>query len=134
MRNQIFKRLALLVFAIFVLNSAGSFFGWYQLMGWYDNFMHFLGGLWLSLVFFWIFFGYIQKQYTKSKQIQVYFLTLCFVFVAAVFWEFLEYGVQMVAKLPGLFATFSDSISDVVFGLLGGTLGYFYTRKQINRS
>jgi len=127
MRNKVLKRLAILVFTIFLLNTAGSFFGWYELLPWYDIVMHFLGGLWLSLVAIWILYKYMEVRKDAI------FSTLLFVLIGAILWEVLEYAIQAIANTPGLLATMPDSISDVVFGLLGGLLGGLYTLKKIRQ-
>lgn len=119
MRYIILKRLSILVFLVFILNTAGSFFGWYSLLPWYDNLMHFLGGAWLSLVATWFFYHKIQRGSINLG------IVLLFVLVGALMWEFLEYFIQYMTQAPNALATMPDSISDVIFGLLGGlVLGY----------
>lgn len=109
-----------MVFIIFILNTAGSFFGWYSLLPWYDNMMHFLGGGWLSLVAAFLLFNSIKKHNNGTL-----FSIIFFVLIGAVLWEFLEYFVQYITKAPGALANIPDSISDVVFGVLGGfVFGY----------
>lgn len=116
MRHIIFKRLSIFVFCIFIVNLAATFFGWYSIFSWFDNMMHFFGGAWLGLVacFLW---------YTKYKRgILNICSVLVFVFVGAFLWEVLEYVVQHLAQSPGSLATLPDSVSDIIFGLLGGFL------------
>lgn len=125
MKNHILQRLSFLVFGIFLLNTAASFFSWYTLLPWYDNMMHFLGGFWLALVASWILYSYLQHR--KDALLSV----ILFVLVGALLWEVLEYVVQSIAGTPGLFATVPDSVSDVVFGLFGGFLGGLYILKKI---
>jgi uncharacterized membrane protein YjdF len=128
MRNEVLKRLAILVFIVFLLNTAGSFFGWYELLPWYDMVMHFLGGLWLSLVAVWVLYKYMEVRKDAI------FSILLFVLVGAILWEVLEYAVQAIANTPGLLATMPDSISDVILGLIGGLFGGLYTLKKIRQN
>lgn len=125
MRNHVLKRLALLVFVVFLLNTAASFFGWYELLPWYDNMMHFLGGFWLSLVAIWVLYKHVEFRKDAI------FSVILFVLVGALLWEVLEYTVQGIAGTPGLLATIPDSISDVIFGLIGGLFGGLYTLRKI---
>jgi len=125
MKNKILKRIAFLVFGIFILNTAASFFGWYELLPWYDNMMHFLGGAWLALVAVWGLYSYLKKRDDALVSV------LLFVLVGALLWEVLEYVAQSIAGTPGLFATVPDSISDIVFGLVGGLVAGIYTLKKI---
>ena len=126
MKIQLLQRLAGLVFCIFLLNTAGSFFGWYIILPWYDNMMHFLGGAWLGLVALFTWFSSIQNK-TKGMT-----LVLVFTLVGAILWECLEYFLQLsVAGVPGLFATPFDSLSDIIFGLLGAYIASLYYIRKI---
>ncbi len=127
MKTKLLQKLSLFVFSIFLLNSAGSFFSWYTLLPWYDNMMHFLGGVWLALVAVWLLYSRIQEK--RAGIISV----LLFVLVGALLWEGLEYFVQAVTKAPGSLATPVDSVSDIVFGLLGGLLAGLHTIKRIRK-
>ncbi len=128
MRYLVLKYLSIFVFIIFLLNLAGSFFDWYVLLAWYDNMMHFLGGAWLSLVACWLLFPRIKKNTTHIVAV------LLFVLVGALLWEVLEYVVQYITKSPGSLATPLDSISDVLFGLLGGYVFGSYTIRYIKKT
>lgn len=114
MRYILFKRLSIFVFFIFILNTTASLFGWYVMLPWYDNMMHFLGGAWLGMLGTWIFFYKIQRGSVNIATV------LLFVFIGTICWELLEYFVQHIAQSPGALATIPDSISDVVFGMIGG--------------
>ncbi len=127
MKTKLLQKLSLFVFSIFLLNSAGSFFSWYTLLPWYDNMMHFLGGVWLALVAVWLLYSRIQEK--RAGIISV----LLFVLVGALLWEGLEYFVQAITKAPGSLATPVDSVSDIVFGLLGGLLAGLHTIKRIRK-
>lgn len=116
MRHILLKHLSIFVFVIFIVNLAATFFGWYSIFSWFDNMMHFFGGAWLALVACWLWY----TKYTRG--ILHIGSVLIFVFVGAFLWEILEYVVQYIAQSPGSLATIPDSISDIVFGLLGGLL------------
>lgn len=135
-KTKILKKLAFLVVAVFLLNSAGSLFGWYELLPWYDDFMHFLGGAWLGLVSVWFFFSFVKKT-NQQKRNYISLLTLLFfVFLGTLFWEALEYGMQSLWNNPGLLAQKDDSIRDVLWGLLGGSISitniFYKIRKNDN--
>lgn len=127
MRYVIFKRLSIFVFCIFLLNLAGTFFDWYVLLPWYDNVMHFLGGAWLGLLACWFFLYKIQRGTVHIATI------LIFVLVGALLWEALEYVVQYLIKSPGSLASPLDSVSDVIFGLLGGFISGRRTIRSIKK-
>lgn len=127
MRQILLKRLSFFVFFIFLLNTAASFFSWYTLLPWYDNMMHFLGGAWLALVFCFLFISKIEQK--KATLISL----LLFVFIGALLWEFLEYGIEHIADVKGLLANPKDSVSDVIFGILGGFLLGYKTIRSITK-
>jgi len=128
MRNHLFHRLALLVVLIFLLNLAGSYFAWYNLLPWYDNLMHFLGGMWLSLLVLWFFFPRVQNLSVGIG------IVLVFVLLGALLWEALEYSIQTLLYTPGLLATKMDSVSDVLFGIFGGLIAGLHFIKRIRKS
>jgi len=98
------------------------------MLPWYDDMMHFLGGAWLGMLGTWFYFHKIQRGSVKMKTI------LTFVFVGTILWEVLEYAVQHITNSPGALATMPDSISDVVFGMVGGYAAAYiyiaYIKKQ----
>jgi branched-subunit amino acid transport protein len=123
LKRKLFVRLAVLVFLVFLLNTAGSLFGWYELAFWYDDVMHFLGGIWLGLLVFWVFFNY---EVRKNKLKKIHHAVLPFivlVVMGALFWEGLEFGTQALWNNPGLLAEKADSIRDILWGTLGGFIG-----------
>jgi uncharacterized protein with PQ loop repeat len=127
MRRDILKQLSFFVFFIFILNTLATFFGWYTIFSWFDNMMHFLGGAWLALVTTWLW-------YTKYKRgIWGIGSILIFVFIGAFLWEILEYLIQFLARSPDSLATLPDSVSDIIFGLLGGLLVGYRKIKTIKR-
>lgn len=125
MRDRLLQKLALFVFLVFILNTAGSFFSWYNLLPWYDNFMHFLGGAWLAMVSVWLLF-----RLTRNEAFP-FFIFISLIFVGTILWEFLEYFVQHVTNAPGALANIPDSISDVIFGMIGGVASLFFIRKKL---
>ena len=116
MRRDILKQLSFFVFFIFILNTLATFFGCYTIFSWFDNMMHFFGGVWLGLVATWFWYSKYKRGIIGIGSI------LLFVFIGAFLWEILEYAVQFITRSPHSLATFPDSISDIIFGLLGGLL------------
>lgn len=127
MRRDILKQLSFFVFFIFILNTLATFFGWYTIFSWFDNMMHFLGGAWLALVATWLWY---EKHRRGGRGI---ISILVFVFIGAFLWEVLEYLIQFLAQSPDSLATLPDSVSDIIFGLLGGLLAGYRKIKTIKR-
>lgn len=120
---------------------------WYWIYRWFDIPMHFFGGFWVAMVFFWL----RQKTRTIADYTQTYaeenpresafnrresaLLTIvsCLAFVAlvGVLWEFFEFLFDVFLSKSGYTGSlevlrygmkdlYTDTLSDLFFGLLGG--------------
>ena len=84
--------------------------------------MHFLGGFWIGLVYFYIF---PQKENSFSAILKV----LAFVFFIGIGWEVFEILFNNIIAV-NLFNSL-DTFSDIFFDLAGGGLAVFYFFKRI---
>jgi hypothetical protein len=125
-RVHLFQRFAILLFALFVVNSLANHFFWYESFYGFDKVMHFTGGIIGSLFLSWFFYKkYINLLTNKSIGKMILFNSLVF-FLAAFMWELMEFSVQGYFGLGHLLATPRDSIGDLAFGLLGSLVGITY--------
>ncbi len=86
--------------------------------------MHFLGGYWLGIAFFYVF---PQKE-TSARLI---FSTLFFVLGIGLGWEVYEALVNnIITQNP---FNFLDSISDICFDLSGGLCAILYIWKKMQK-
>lgn len=96
-------------------------FHWYSLLWWFDIPMHFLGGLWLSLIALW----FLNLRDISIKSI---FKIIIIVFVVGILWEVFEVTVKdSITKNP---FDLYDTISDLSFDIAGGFSGVFYYMKN----
>jgi len=121
-RKRFFIYLASLVFFIFILNTLAGRFYWYYSIWYFDMIMHFLGGLWLGLVFIWLFWG-------KEFNLKLFLKIILGVLLISVLWEIFEIIFNNI--LVGDPFNFLDTISDVFCDLAGGTFAIFYFLKRI---
>jgi len=121
--------LGLLIFILGV-HVLASVFHWYWTFPWFDMPMHFLGGLWLAMVYFWL------KVRTNANRTQnnadgkhgSILLTVigCLSFVAliGVLWEFFEFFCDVFIAAKGYVEvaqrSSGDTMADLFFDLLGG--------------
>ncbi|MFA6076999.1 MAG: hypothetical protein WC735_02905 [Candidatus Paceibacterota bacterium] len=85
--------------------------------------MHFLGGFWLGLLYFYIF------PFSKDHLVYAILKILLFVLLIGVGWEVFEILVNgALAQNP---LDFLDIISDIFFDLSGGVLAILYFSKRI---
>ena len=123
-KRKLLVRLATLVFFIFIVNYIAKEFYWYSSIWWFDMLMHFLGGLWLGLVFIWLFFG-------KEINSKLFLKIILGVFLIGFFWEIFEIIVNNFTIKDSF--NILDTISDLCFDVAGGifALWYFYFSKRI---
>ena len=96
-------------------------FYWYYSIHWLDMLMHFLGGLWVSL--FVVYFLFLKKDFSLKVVLLVLGLTL----LVGVLWELFEVSVNSFT-LKETFDT-ADTLSDLLFDMLGSIASLFYIKR-----
>jgi hypothetical protein len=126
--------LAVFIIAIFIAHTLVLYLHWYSKFLWLDAFFHFLGGFWLAAaIFHW------GKKYTGLLSESRWILILAVVSLVSligVFWEFFEFGADMLFGLQnspwrqqyGL----ADTLSDLFWDLIGGLLAAFLITRNSN--
>ena len=130
-RERLLYRVAALIVLIALLHILATLFDWYWNICWLDIVLHFAGGLWVSLMVFWLLFhsGYLPSP--SRFHFRHALLMLASVLLIAVLWEGFEWvvGAERVVRDYWL-----DTVSDIACGMAGGLAGYLYfTRSFIFR-
>jgi len=120
--------LGLLIF-ILIFHIIASINSWYWVYTWLDMPMHFLGGFWLATVFITLN-SKLKIQNSELSGLPNYLITIVitlgFVALIGVFWEFFEFGYDVLISSKGYFAATqqgtADTMSDLFFDLLGGLM------------
>jgi len=81
--KRLLIRLVSLIFFIFLLNYLAMKFYWYSSIWYLDMPMHFLGGVWLGLIFIWFF-------KLNEIRIKVILKIILCVLLVGILWEFFE--------------------------------------------
>ena len=116
-RRKLIKTLIYLIFLIFLVNFFANKFYWYSSIWYFDMIMHFLGGFWVGLAYFYIFL----LQNMSSRLI---FKILFSVLIIGVGWEVYEILVNdILAQNP---FNYIDTVSDLFFDLFGGLCAILY--------
>lgn len=117
-------------------------FGWYKFYYttiWYDKLLHFLAGISIVLIIWWLV-NILEKarRINKKSFFSRIFISLLFLLVIAVLWEVFEFGIDKVFDLPSLQLGFRDTFWDLTSDILGGFFGvvlifafYFYRGKFV---
>lgn len=118
-RKKLLKTLASLIFAIFLVHFVASKFYLYYSVWYLDILMHFLGGFWIGLLYFYLF---PPKENSAVSFLKVFL----FVFGLGIGWEVFEMMVNdIIAQNP---FDYLDTISDLFFDLFGGFCAILYIR------
>jgi len=123
-RKKFSIRVGSLVFFIFLVNYIALKFHWYSSIWYFDMPMHFMGGLWLGLVFILIFWG---KTFDFNLILKIVFGVL----VISLGWEVFEIAVNHITIKDSF--NVLDTLSDIFFDLAGGLCAILYFfKKHIN--
>ena len=105
---------------------------------WADILMHFLGGAWLALLGYYIFYlsDFKEKITTWTRRVQVgvfekyslFTVSLVFVLGIGILWE----GFELFFAFPLKPGYISDTILDLIMDTLGWLVTYFFVLKKID--
>lgn len=116
----------LAVVLLFLFQIAEAFWN----VRWFDNLMHFLGGLTIGMFGLWVWYlSGIFGRATPSKR-EAFVTALIFSMLAGIGWEFFELA-HGIANPIGSYAldTFNDMTADLVGAVVAGVWGarrHFY--------
>ena len=119
------------------LHFLATFNYWYWTYTWFDIPMHFLGGVWVAMVYFWINakVEILNSEFNKfPKWFPDLLFILSFVALVGVFWEFYEYGFDFLNGKTGMFqGSPADTMMDLLCDLLGGTTVFAIFYRKFNK-
>ncbi len=125
-RNILAKKSLILILLVSGLHFLAEVFYWYVSIWWFDNLMHFLGGLFLAFFSATIFYKYLKDKNNRK----IFFSIMFFVILIGLGWELFEYAVQYFIKGSHRLADITDSFFDMIFDILGGALGILFVLKE----
>lgn len=104
--------ISLLAFMLGVLEIVALRFYLYWTVWWFDIIMHFLGGLWVSLITLWFYKAFADVRAHKEHG---YLITLLIMILVGVAWEIFEViaGLTMTSQAGYFFDTVLDLIMDI---------------------
>jgi hypothetical protein len=114
-------------FLTFLLNTIGSYFDLYSIFWWYDMPMHFLGGLFTSLLLLYVLIKYFNKIVLNFGSTFIVIITLSL--IVGLLWEGYE---LFLAILSGNRHILLDSISDICFDIAGAAQGMLIYKRQLS--
>lgn len=128
------KTILISLFLILFIHLMATIGHWYWAVNWFDILMHFLGGLWVAMVF-----GYLNQRFFKLPNFWTrVILTFSFVALIGILWEFFEFSLDnlfFLKKWGPFQGGLSDTMGDLFFDLLGGLFFLIidHVRSRISR-
>lgn len=115
-----------LVIAVGILHQAGSIFYFYWNSFWFDELMHFLGGLTMGVLFLWLWYvsGIFGFGTPSKKEAMVG--ALIFAMIVSFGWEFFEFAHKIATPIGGNYPL--DTFNDLLFDFVGATAAGFLGR------
>lgn len=120
--KKLLIRSVVFIFLIFLLNYLAMKFYWYSSIWYFDMLMHFLGGIWLALLYIYLF----PPEKYNSKTIWKMLLVILLIGLG---WEIFE--VIINETITRISFNILDTVSDLFFDLSGGCFVIMYFMKKI---
>ncbi len=124
------------VFVVFaILYGLTLLFGWFDTIAWFDVPMHLIGGMWIGLVFLYLFSGFFQSDVYAhhAERVKVLLLGIGFAAFIGILWEFFEFGLDAFFSLA-LQVSVADNMKDLLMDIIGGGVvvawALFYHRSR----
>ena len=127
------KSIIALLAVILIFHATAIINYWYWVFPWLDIPMHFFGGFWMAMFFVWLYHSKISQL---PSYLIAFLITLSFVALIGVFWEFLEFFYDVFVSSKGYYGymqlSAADTITDLFFDLVGGSalLGIYFLLKS----
>lgn len=121
-------RLFTVVAVVFIFQMLATKFYWYDLLWYFDMPMHYMGGLFIGLLAFYLYLK-AKKNVPLDLNRTILFVVI-FSIIIAVGWEVFEYVVAITTR--GSVLHLLDSVSDIFFDLAGASTAVIYTLFKIN--
>ena len=130
LKKKFLFAIAILIWFLLFCDLIAFHYFLYWRFWWLDIFMHFLGGLWVSLFgYYIIYFSDFRKKFEKIID-KYSLLVISFVVILGVgfLWEVFEL-VLMVSLEPGYVF---DTILDLIMDIAGWLAAYIFVLKKID--
>ncbi len=127
--KDLFRMQAHFIIFLFLVNFLANKFHWYYSIWWFDIFMHFIGGVWLGVVFVWLC---AFRKLPLTLNFPFVLRLILSVLIVGVGWEVFEYYFinYMAQNNFDVVDTVSDLVLDISGGLLASTY-LLYKHKKI---
>ncbi|MFA6446305.1 MAG: hypothetical protein WCW14_03610 [Candidatus Paceibacterota bacterium] len=121
-KNRIFIASNIVLILVAVLHFLASGYDLYFYIWWFDTLMHFLGGLWIGLLFSWIFFSSPMFNHWKLSGGRTVLLVVITALIIGAGWEVFEVLARIMDPSDTIYYTF-DTFKDLLLDTSGSCVG-----------
>lgn len=120
--------LMILIYVILTLDLLAFKYFLYWRLWWFDVVMHFLGGVWIMLVSYYIFYvsDYAKHVRHLSKKYSPFILSLSSIVFVGIFWELFELNMRVSVQANYVL----DTSLDLFMDMSGWVVAYTYVNKK----
>ncbi|MFH0846044.1 MAG: hypothetical protein V1851_01440 [Patescibacteria group bacterium] len=123
--------LMVLIYVILIMDILAFRFFLYWRFWWFDIVMHFLGGIWIMLVSYYIFYLSDYAEYVRhlSKKYSPFILSLSSIAFVGIFWELFELTTKVSIQSNYVL----DTSLDLFMDMSGWIVAYTYVEKRTRK-
>lgn len=128
-RSRLLRVLVALISGIAVLHTVATVFSLYWTLWWYDMPLHFLGGVFITLLVLWVWFlsGYVVAPTATTPATRVFLFTVLWLIVIGIGWEAFERALGHTWSVEGYWL---DTGIDIALDIIGGAVGFLFFRNK----
>jgi hypothetical protein len=147
--NHFIRKRGIIIPAGIILTYEASFFatfylgdlmGFYEKFKWWDKSLHFLSGIVLTIIGFYIIdvVNIVQKSTLITDSFFIVFFSVCFANTAGKLWEIAEFITDVIGATHKSQGSLEDTMIDMslnmVSSLITAVIYYFYRRKKVRNT
>jgi hypothetical protein len=131
-----FRYIIFILAAMTAVHFSALVFGLYAGKVWVDKPLHFVGGVVLAMIGYWLLeIPSIKSRLGMPSSLATALLVIGFTLFGGLLWEIFEYVFLQVSPTYALKLKFysplvSDLLSDIIMDMLGGAVTVFFMNKQ----
>lgn len=129
MHSVSLKPVLIFLFAVLGVYAFSIIFSWYDAIPWLDSPLHFFGGLWAGLFFFFLFGNMFSENSSHPmERVKILIMAVGFTGLLGIFWEFYEFIMDNSLALlmqPSIGDTMKDLFLDILGGAVAGVFILF---------
>jgi len=126
----IISLIALIAILIGILERTAQTYFLYYTIWWFDILMHFLGGLWVSLIAVWFYKAFTRG---KSNSRKAYLISVVAILLVGISWEVTEVLFDIAPPGSYVLDTSLDLLMDILGALTGVYIVFRETLKESSR-